>query len=105
MNALQRLQAWVEEYRGRQVSINKYNGYQPHDWEVRLSNVDVKPKEDWVECDESVSGNKWATVIGIDDNKIKNPTYVNAENFVLGVKEDLDSTIYLTISRVEELGL
>lgn len=102
--ALKRLEDWVEKERGRQVDIQKPNGYQPHDWEIKLVNIDLSPKDSWVDVEQR-DGYSFATVIGIDNSELCNSYYNNAENFVLGIDSDLEAIIHLVIDRAEKLGL
>lgn len=104
MSALKRLDDWQSKQRGRSVKLYKPSGYGVHDWELKLINVNIEPKEGWVETEINKLVHV-GTVFAID-SKSSNPQYTEAENFVDGVEEgNLEELINKAIDRAEELGL
>lgn len=105
MNGLERLAEWAEKERGRSVELWKPCGYYgPHDWEITLWNVDMRPEENWVKTEFNENKN-YACVVAVD-GKVSNPKYKNADNFISEIKEsDLEELINKAIDKAEELGL
>ena len=103
MDALTRLHEWQSKYRERCVDLSKQPGYGTHDWELRLTNVNQKPGDDWIETEEEVHH---ATVVGIDNDWDFPDRYEKAPNFIHNVVEgDLHTLIHKTIDRANALGL